>query len=383
MGPLSDIKVVELAGLGPAPFCGMLLADMGADVVRVDRVVAGDLGIAFPVDYDLRNRNKRSVALDLKAPEGLASCLRLIAQADVLIEGFRPGVAERLGLGPDAAMEKNPALVYGRGTGWGQDGPLAQAAGHDINYIAITGALNAIGPADGPPVPPLNLIGDYGGGALYLAFGILCALNEARRSGHGQVVDAAMVDGVTSLMTVFHALRQTGGYDGVRGHNTLDGGAPYYGVYETADGKYMAVGAIEGRFYAKLLEGLEIDPESLPAQNDRSGWPEIKRRLAARFLEKTRVEWCAIFDGGDACVSPVLAIDEVAGYPHNAERGMFVDHDGVSHPRPAPRLSATPGEVKRRSPHPGEHSREVLAAWGFAAEDVERGEREGWCKQSD
>ena len=377
MGPLAGLKVIELAGLGPAPFCGMLLGDMGADVVRVDRPEAADLGIEFPTEFDLRNRNKRSVAIDLKKPEGLAVFLRLAEQADIVLEGFRPGVAERLGLGPEACFARNPRVVYGRATGWGQGGPLAMAAGHDINYIALTGALHCIGPAGGAPVPPLNLLGDYGGGALYLAFGLLSALFEAQRSGRGQVVDAAMIDGVTSLMTVFHALRQMGEMRPERGANALDGGAPYYTTYETADGRHVAVGAIEPRFYDELLRRLGIDAATLPPRDDRTRWPEARQRLAAVFRTRKRDDWVRHFEGSDACFSPVLALDEVAGHPHNRAREALIERDGILQPSPAPRLSRTPGTVARGAPQRGEHSDEILQDWGFTPAEILRSRHDG------
>ena len=373
MGPLHGLKVLEMAGLGPTPFCGMLLGDMGADVVRVDRTEPADLGIDFPSTFDLRNRNKRSIAIDLKKPEGVALLMRLVAQADVFTEGFRPGTAERLGIGPDVCLRCNPKLVYGRATGWGQDGPLAKTAGHDINYIALTGALNSIGPAGGQPTPPLNLLGDYGGGALYMAFGILCAVLEARSSGRGQIVDAAMVDGVTSLMTVCHALRQTGRLLLERGSNDLDGGAPYYSTYETKDGRYVAVGAIEARFYAELLRGLAIDPRTMPPQHDRSRWSEAKARLANVFRTRSRDEWIAHFREVDACVSPVLDLDEAAHHPHTEARQSLVVRDGVLQPRPVPRLSRTPGELARRAPRRGEHTVEVLEALGLSKDEIREG----------
>jgi alpha-methylacyl-CoA racemase len=377
MGPLSGLKVIELAALGPVPFCGMLLGDMGADVVRVDRVGAADIGIEIDPKFDLRSRNKRSVTIDLKRPDGRDALLLLVEKADVLLEGFRPGVAERLGVGPKDCLVRRPQLVYGRGTGWGQDGPLADVAGHDINYIALTGALDMIGPADGPPVPPLNLIGDYGGGALYLAFGVVCGVLEARNSGRGQVVDAAMVDGVTSLLTMFHALRQAGRLRPGRGRNVLDGGAPYYRPYGTKDGRFVAVGAIEPKFYRELIEKLELDPATLPPQNEEARWPELAARLAERFLTRTRDEWVARFVGSDACFSPVLSLDEASLHPHNAARDSLVELDGAAHPAPAPRLSRTPGGLRSRPPRLGEHTVEVMREWGVAEERVAEGLKSG------
>lgn len=365
MGPLIGLKVIELAGLGPTPFCGMLLGDMGADVLRIDRLTAADLGVEFATEYDLRNRNKRSIAIDMKSPEGIAVLMELISQADILLEGFRPGVAERLGVGPEDCWQRNPRLVYGRATGWGQTGPMAQVAGHDINYIALTGALACIGPADGAPVPPLNLLGDYGGGGMYLAFGLICAVHEAKTSGKGQVVDAAMIDGVSSLMTVFHAFQQTGQLEPRRGANLLDGGAPYYGCYQTRDGKYVAVGAIEARFYSILLEHLDIDPQSLPDREDRTQWPALRSRLEAVFVTRTRDEWAKLFEHTDACVSPVLTLEEVQFHPHNQARSLLAEVEGVRQPQPAPRLSRTPGQIVRGAPRRGEHTLEILSEWGI------------------
>lgn len=365
MGPLAGVKVIELAGLGPTPFCGMLLGDMGADVIRIDRPTSSDLGVDFPLEFDLRNRNKRSVVLDLKSESGRAALASLIEKADILIEGYRPGVAERLGFGPDDCARLNPRLVYGRATGWGQDGPRAQVAGHDINYIAVTGALDRIGSAGGPPIVPLNLLGDYAGGGTYLAFGLVCALTEARQSGQGQVVDSAMIDGVTSLMSVFFAFQQMGQMRPERGANLLDGGAPYYGCYQTRDGKYMAVGPIESRFYQQMVELLELNPATLPDRGKRENWPRLREIFAARFLEKTRDEWSSVFDGTDACVSPVLALDEVMDDAHNRARGVLTAVEGVAQPTPAPRLSRTPGAIARGAPAIGAHSLEVMSEWGL------------------
>ena len=370
MGPLAGIRVIEIAGIGPGPFCAMLLADMGADVLRIDRTADSDLGLPRDPRFDLLNRGRRSVALNLKKPEGVAAALRLIGQADALIEGFRPGVMERLGLGPDICLERNPKLVYGRMTGWGQDGPLAEAAGHDINYIALTGALHAIGRAGGPPAPPLNLVGDFGGGALYLAFGIACALLEARRSGRGQVVDAAMTDGAASLMTMFYGFRAQGLWQDVRGANLLDSGAPWYDVYETRDGKHVAIGSIEGRFYAELIKRLGLEGEPLPKQYDLKRWPELRARFAARFREKTRAEWCAAMEGSDVCFAPVLTLEEAPKHPHNATRGTFIEVDGIVQPAPAPRFSRTPGGIGCAPAKPGEHTDQGLADWGFSAAEI-------------
>ncbi|MGC4250919.1 MAG: CaiB/BaiF CoA-transferase family protein [Sphingobium sp.] len=373
-GPLKGLKVIEMAGLGPVPFCGMMLADMGADVIRVDRTGSTDLGIEFPTALDLRNRNKRSVAIDLKKPEGLEALLRLVEQADVLLEGFRPGVTERLGFGPDICLARQPRLVYGRGTGWGQEGPMAQNAGHDINYIALTGVLDLIGPAGGAPVVPLNLLGDYAGGAAYLAFGVICAVHEASRSGKGQVVDGAMVDGVNSLLTVVHAMRQAGQLVPERGQNILDGGAPYYGTYRTGDGRYVAIGPIEPRFYAALVSHLGLDMNALPSREDRANWPALREIFAAMFATRSRDEWTAHFEScPDACFSPVLSLEESPSYEHNRVRETMVKLDGVEHTRPAPRLSRTPGEVVRRAPRAGEHTHEILTGWGFSEEEIGAG----------
>ncbi|MDB5731723.1 MAG: carnitine dehydratase, partial [Variovorax sp.] len=305
-GPLDGVRVLELPAIGPAPFCGALLADLGADVVRIDRATAVDLGTPVPPHFDFYNRNKRSVALDLKSRAAVDAALQMVRHADILIEGFRPGVAERLGLGPAECLERNPRLVYGRMTGWGQDGPLAQAVGHDINYLALSGALHCIGEKDRPPVPPLNLAADLGGGAMYLAVGVLAALTEARRSGLGQVVDAAMVDGLANLMSAFSAFRQMGEWTDKRGENIVDGGAPFYGTYETRDGKYVAVGAIEARFYEALTAGMGLQVAQLPPQNDRSTWPRVRAQFADIFRTRTRDEWVAAMEGRDACFSPVL-----------------------------------------------------------------------------
>jgi alpha-methylacyl-CoA racemase len=363
-GPLDGVRVVELAGIGPGPFCGMLLADMGAEVVRVDRPpVAG----AWP---DLMARGKRSVVVDLKHEAAAEVVLRLVASADALLEGFRPGVAERLGIGPDACLARNPRLVYGRMTGWGQDGPLRQTAGHDIDYIALAGALDPIGAAGGPPVPPLNLLGDFGGGGLLLAFGIACALVEARRSGQGQVVDAAIVDGASLLTTSFHELAALGLWQERRGSNLLDGGAPFYGVYQTADGGHLAVGALEPRFYGELLDRLGLAAEDLPAQTDRERWPELRARFEAVFRTRTRDEWIERFEGSDACVAPVLRPSEAPDHPHHRARGSFVPVGETRQPAPAPRFSRTPAAPPARPPAIGEHTDEVLAAGGFSPDEI-------------
>ena len=363
--------------MGPVPFCGMLLGDMGADVLRIDRVGSSDNGIKVDEMYDLRGRNKRSARIDLKHPKGRAAFIELVKSADILLEGYRPGVTERLGVGPADCLHVRPQLVYGRGTGWGQDGVLANTAGHDLNYIALTGALDMIGPRGGPPTPPLNLVGDYGGGALYLAFGVMCALHEASVSGKGQVVDAAMVDGVTSLLTVFHGLRQAGKLDPRRGMNALDGGAPYYTTYETRDGKYVAVGAIEPRFYAILIERLGLDAAALPSQDDRLRWPELRAAFAKRFQQQTRDEWVTVFNGSDACLSPVISIEEAGCQPHNASRRVLVNFGGIEHPAPAPRLSRTPGQLRRAPVSVGGDTIEALQDWGISLEDITVGLSDG------
>lgn len=370
MGPLRGLRVIEIASIGPGPMCGMLLADLGADVVRVDRLEASGLGVPMAPRFDVNARSRRSVALDLKQPAGLAAALRLVAGADVLIEGFRPGVAERLGFGPEACLARNPALVYGRMTGYGQTGPLAPAAGHDLNYIALTGVLDAIGPADGAPVPPLNLVGDYGGGALYLAFGLLAAVFERQRSGRGQVVDAAMVDGAASLAAIFHGLRAGGLWNEGRGSNLLDGGAPFYATYVCADGRHVAVAALEPKFFAELAARLGLAPHFVARQYDRRLWPELRAALAGVLLTKTRDAWAAVFATGDACVAPVLSFAEAAAHPHARARDAYVELDGVTQPAPAPRFSRTVPGLPRPAPVPGADTAAVLAEAGFSADEI-------------
>jgi alpha-methylacyl-CoA racemase len=369
-GPLTGVKVVELAGIGPGPMCAMLLSDLGAEVVRVDRPTKVDLGIDRGRKYNVLNRGRRSVAVDLKSPEGVEVVLGLVEQADALIEGFRPGVTDRLGLGPDVCLERNPHLVYGRMTGWGQEGPIAHAAGHDINYIALSGALSAIGTAGGPPVPPLNLVGDFGGGALYLAFGVCAGIIEARQSGQGQVIDAAMVDGAASLLTAIYGIFASGGWELERGSNVLDTGAHFYGTYECADGEWISIGSIEAKFHAELVEKLGLDPSDIPDRMDRDRWKEHKKRLTGLFLEKSRDEWCEIMEGSDVCFAPVLSMAEAPHHAQNKERGTFVEVEGVTQPGPAPRFSRTPGAVQRPPAEPGEHTEEVLADWGWSADDI-------------
>ena len=371
MGPLQGLRVIELAGIGPCPMCAMLLAELGADVVRVDRLTDSGLGIGMAPEFHLLNRSRPSIAVDLKHPDGVETVLRLVESADALIEGFRPGVAERLGLGPEACAVRNPRLVYGRVTGWGQEGPLAKSAGHDLNYIALTGALDAIGRRGAPPTPPLNLVGDFGGGALYLALGVVAALHEARESGKGQTVDAAMIDGAASLMTSAYALWAAGISDAPRGENILDSGAHYYDVYETSDGLYVSVAPVEPKFYAELLRRIGLDAGDTPHSADRRDWPESKARLAALFRTRTRDEWGAILEGTDACFAPVLGMDEAHRHPHNAERGTFVERDGIVQPNAAPRFSRTPGGIRCSPPPSGSGTRSVLADWGFGAEEID------------
>ena len=372
MGPLSGYRIVEFAGIGPAPMCAMLLSDMGAEVLLIDRTASAGLGIAMEAKYNLLNRGRRSVALDLKRREAIQVALRLIERADALIEGFRPGVMERLGLGPEQCLARNPRLVYGRVTGWGQEGPLAQAAGHDANYIALAGALYPIGRKDEAPVPPLNLIGDFGGGALYLALGIVAALLEAQKSGQGQVVDAAMVDGAASLMTAIYGMHGAGMWTDQRGENFLDTGAHFYEVYETSDGQHVAIGSIEAKFYDELIRLTGLKGEKLPEQNDRRSWPAMKERLATIFRTKTRAEWCQIMEGSEVCFAPVLSMTEAPSHPHNRYRRAFVENDGVIQPAPAPRFSRTPSAIQRPPAKRGEHSEQALRDWGFGSEEVAR-----------
>jgi alpha-methylacyl-CoA racemase len=350
----------------------MLLADMGADVLRIDRTQPSGLGFSVPTRFSVMDRSRRSVAIDLKQPEGTEAARRLLDQADALIEGFRPGVMERLGLGPDACLARNPRLVYGRVTGWGQSGPLAHAAGHDINYIALTGAANAIGRRGQPPTPPLNLIGDFGGGALYLALGIVAALYEVQHSGLGQVIDAAMVDGTASLMASIYGLYAAGMINDRRGENLVDSGSHFYDVYQTADGKYISIAAIEAKFYDELLQRLGLEHETLADQMDRQHWPALTERLAELFRTKTRQQWCDILEGTDVCFAPVLSFDEAPHHPHNKTRETFIEIDGVVQPAPAPRFSRTPSEVQRPPAAAGEHTEAGLLDWGFAQEEIEQ-----------
>jgi alpha-methylacyl-CoA racemase len=363
-GPLSGLKIVEFAGIGPGPFCGMLLSDLGADVVRVDRKGSGRASPA-----DVTSRGRRSVALDLKSPDAIEAVLKLLESADGLIEGFRPGVMERLGLGPDVVLKRNPKLVFGRMTGWGQTGPYAKAAGHDMNYIAITGALHAIGTED-KPVPPLNLVGDFGGGALYLAFGLMAGIISARETGKGQVIDCAMSDGAASLMAMFYGFKGAGIWQEKRRSNLLDGGAHFYDTYQCADGKWISIGSIEPQFYALLLEKTGITDPEFANQMDRSAWPSLKAKLQDVLRTKTQAEWCAIMDATDICFAPVLDLDEAPKHAHNVARETFVTVEGVVQPAPAPRFSATPGAIQGPPPKIGAHNDEALTDWGFTAAEV-------------
>lgn len=371
MGPLAGYKFVEMGGIGPGPMCAMLLADLGAEIVRIDRLVDAGLGTLANSKFSLLMRSRRSISVDTKTEEGRELVLSLIEQADGLIEGFRPGVMERLGLGPDVALARNPKLVYGRMTGWGQDGPMAKDAGHDINYIALSGVLHAIGPKDGAPVPPLNLVGDFGGGALYLALGLVSGILEAQKSGKGQVVDTAMVDGAASLMTTFFGLMAAGMWKDERGVNILDTGAHYYNVYETSDGKHVSIGSIEAKFYKLLLELTGLDKEDLPKQMDQDSWPLLKEKLAAVFKTKTRDEWDEILGGTDVCYAPVLSIVEATEHPHNTHRQTFVTYDDIVQPAPAPRFSRTVPEIQGPPCLPGEHTTVAMLDWGFDQQRID------------
>jgi alpha-methylacyl-CoA racemase len=370
MGPLEGVRVIEIAGIGPGPFAAMMLADMGAEVLRVVRTGTGGMSMAGNPRLDFFNRNKRCVALNLKDPRATELALRLIEGADAVLEGYRPGVMEKLGLGPEVCLGRNPRLVYGRMTGWGQDGPLANSAGHDINYVALTGALHAIGERGGKPVVPLNLVGDFGGGGMFLAYGMVCALLEAAKSGKGQVVDAAMVDGASTLMAMMYAAFQSGFWSNSRGSNMLDGGAHFYGVYETADGKYVSIGSIEPQFYALLLEKLGIDPQSLPHQMDPRHWEALRDRFDVIFRTRSREQWCDLMEGTDICFAPVLGLDEVAHHPHMVSRGNFL-HDGdVWQPAPAPRFSRTHPAAPTEPVASGADTDATLAAVGLSAQEI-------------
>jgi alpha-methylacyl-CoA racemase len=369
-GPLSGVKVVEIAGIGPGPFAAMMLADMGADVVRVDRAQAVTGNFDRP-NLEILNRGRRSIGVDLKNADGVETVMKLVEQADALIEGFRPGVADRLGIGPDACLARNPKLVYGRMTGWGQDGPYAQAAGHDINYIALAGALGHFGRAGSKPTPPINLVGDFGGGGMLMAFGVACALVESARSGQGQVIDAAMVDGSATLMTMMWGFRALGIW-GPFGTNVLDTGAPFYDTYETSDGKYISLGSLEPQFYKELITRAGLtDDVPLGDQMNQATWADLRERFTALFLTKTRDEWCALMEHTDVCFAPVLTMDEAAAHPHVQARGTIVEEHGMLQPAPSPRFSRTPGAIQRPPAWPGQHTDEVLGEWGFAAADVE------------
>ena len=364
-GPLQGLRVIEMPSIGPVPFCGMLLADLGADVLRVDRTNDTDLGLPLEPRFELLARGKRSLALDLKADGAIDLMHRMIEKADVLLEGFRPGTMERLGLGPDILLARNPRLIFGRMTGWGQSGPLSRAAGHDINYIALTGALDAIGLAGSKPTAPLNLVGDFGGGSLYLALGVLSALHERQKSGSGQVVDAAMVDGAASLMTMFYGMREAGEWLDQRGCNVIDSGAPWYDTYACKDGGHVAVGAVEEKFYRELVTALGLDPAELPDRNERRNWPAIRAAFASRFLERTRDEWCEIMQGNDSCFAPVLSMHEAPHHPQIAERHTFVEIDGIMQPAPAPRFSRTPGRIRSAPISRGTGGADALREWGI------------------
>jgi alpha-methylacyl-CoA racemase len=371
MGPLAGLKIVEMAGIGPAPMCAMLLADLGASVLRVDRQQPSGLGVPSQTRFSVMHRSRHAIAVDLKKPQGVELVLRLAGAAEALIEGFRPGVMERLGLGPEPCLERNPRLVYGRMTGWGQEGPLAQAAGHDLNYIALAGVVQSIGRAGAPPTPPLNLVGDFGGGALYLALGVACGIIEAQRSGKGQVVDAAMVDGAASLATMFFGMRAAGNMSLTRGENVLDSGAFFYDVYECKDGKYVSLACIEDKFLAEFLQRMEIDSREMPEKMDKKRWPEAKAKLAQRFKTRTREEWCRLLEGSDACFAPVLTMDEAPEHPHNLARATFIEIDGIVQPAPAPRFSRTPSGRPTPPEAPGERGNASLAQWGLAPGEID------------
>jgi alpha-methylacyl-CoA racemase len=380
MGPLEGIRIVELAGIGPGPFCAMLLSDMGAEVIRVDRaaIVGQDTDRdGNDARYNLLSRGRRNIAIDLKNAAGVDAALRLIDRADALLEGFRPGVMERLGLGPDLCLARNPKLVYGRMTGWGQDGPIAHIAGHDINYIALSGVLHTIGEAGGPPVPPLNLVGDFGGGALYLAMGVLAGIISARSTGRGQVIDCSMVEGSASLMMMMYGALASGAWKEERGANRTDGCAHYYHVYETRDDEHVAIGAIEPQFYALLLKHTGLEGEDLPPQTDRAYWPEMQERLTRIFKTRTRAEWVEIMQQTDICFAPVLRMSEALTHPHNVERGSFIEIDGIPQPAPAPRFLGTPTRVQCPPARVGEHTDQILKDWGFSAGEIAELHRAG------
>ena len=367
MGPLNGFTIIELAGIGPGPFCGMMLADMGAQVIRVERIAAAS---ATSAPKDVLTRNRRSRAVDLKSPEGVEAVLRLVDKADGLIEGFRPGVTERLGLGPEHCQARNPRLVYGRMTGWGQDGPMALAAGHDINYISLAGALHAIGRTGERPVPPLNLVGDFGGGGMLLAYGMVCGMLEATKSNQGQVIDAAMIDGTAALMAMFYSMSASGVFDTERGTNMLDGGAHFYDTYETADGEYISLGSIEPQFYALLMEKAGLDADVFQPQMDKGRWSELKAKLTEVFLTKTQAQWCEIMEGSDVCFAPVLNLIDAADHPHNQARESYQTVGGMLQPSPAPRFSRTPAGAIQAPRVPGEDSSSVLADFGLSTAEI-------------
>jgi alpha-methylacyl-CoA racemase len=372
VGPLEGIKIIEMAGIGPGPFCAMLLADLGAEVIRVDRMDGKGDAVERDPRFQIMNRNRRSIAVDLKNPDAVTTLLDMCGKADALLEGFRPGVMERLGLGPDVCLEANPALVYARMTGWGQDGPLAKRAGHDINYVALSGVLSMLGRSSEKPLPPLNIIGDMAGGGLMMAYGMVSAILHAKLSGTGQVVDTAMTEGSALMAAGIFGLRGAGLWQDERGANLLDGGAPFYDVYETADGGHMAVGAIEPQFYVQLLEGLELDPADRSKQMDRSQWPDMRSRFTELFKGKSRDEWTAIFENKDACVTPVLSLTEAAEHPHNKHRGTYASPEGVLQAAPAPRFSRTPVALESTPPQKGQHTEPVLSSYGFTTDDIAR-----------
>ena len=370
MGPLQGVRIVELAGIGPAPFAGMLLSDMGADIIRIDRAQQVNPAAFAKPNLEPMYRGRRSIGVDLKNPEGVETVLRLVEQADALVEGYRPGVTERLGLGPDDCLARNPKLVYGRMTGWGQDGPMAQAAGHDINYIALAGALAHFGREGGKPTPPINLVGDFGGGGMFMAFGVVCGILETQRSGKGQVIDVAMVDGTAVLMTLMWGLAKIGFWDEKLGVNVLDTGAPFYDTYETADGKFVSLGSLEPQFYAELVAKLGLEDAGLPAQMDRAGWATLRTKFTELFKTKTRAEWDEILKGSDACYAPVLTMSEAVEDEHIKFRDTIIERDGVHQPAPAPRFSRTAAEVQRSAPWPGQQTDEALDDWGFGADEI-------------
>jgi alpha-methylacyl-CoA racemase len=379
-GPLKGLKIIEMVGIGPCPFAAMMLADMGADVIRIDRKPDPNAPNPYPMlgtKFDVMARGRRSLALDLKDPRARQLLLDLVAEADVLVEGFRPGVMERLGLGPDLCLDRNPKLVYGRVTGWGQSGPLSQAAGHDLNYVALSGMLHAMGRDGSPPAPPLNLVGDFGGGAMMLAFGVVCAAFEAKQSGKGQVVDAAMTDGAALLGAMMYGLRAFGSWSDQRESNLLDGGAPFYDCYACADRKFISIGAIEPQFYAQLLQLAGVEDPQFRKQWRQADWPELKRKFADLFATRTRDDWCALLEGTDVCFAPVLDMAEAPQHPHNAARATFVERDGVTQPAPAPRFSRTHAELGASASRPGQDGAAVLADWGWSAASVEALQRAG------